>query len=162
MEMRRSRKISSEEVFSELFAHVNVNFAARSRPAALIVSLFIQASGQFPAIDDVTEVLSACSVQRLRVRDVIGLVAERRGADPKALKKAVGPYLALGQGVLGRLKLSLTDFSTPIPSSEALADLMSINLLVRSTSLSDDVGQMQSTLISLSRRVSTVVPPKDV
>lgn len=162
MEMRRSRKVSPEEVFSALFAGININFAARSRPAALIVSLFMHASGQFPAIDDVTDTLSACSVQRLRIRDVIGLVAERSDADPETLKKAIGPYLELGQGVFGRLKLSLTKFNAPVQSSEALADLMSINLLVRSNSLSHDIGQMQSTLVSLSRVVSTVTPLKQV
>ncbi|MGV7031568.1 hypothetical protein [Methylobacterium symbioticum] len=152
-EMRRSRQVSAEDVFSELFSSVNVNVAARSRPAALVVSLFIQATGRFPTITDVTDTLSACSVQQLRVRDVIALVAERSGADSRTLKKAIGPYLALGLGIFGRLKLSLTDFGSRIQSSDALADLMSINNLVRSNALSHDIVQMQSTLVNISRLI---------
>lgn len=154
-EMRRSRKTSSEDLFSDLFSGINIDYAAQFRPGALVVSLFIHASGRFPTIDDVVDVLSVCSVQQLRIRDVVGLVAERTGTDSKKLKTAIGPHLSSNQGALGRLKLHLLTLNTIVRNSEVLTDLILINLLVQKDSLSHDVGQMQSILVSLARLVST-------
>ncbi|MEA1834393.1 hypothetical protein U8607_20070 [Methylobacterium durans] len=161
-EMGRSRRFDAAEIFCAMFYDVNIDILARTRPAALVVSLFIHASGRFPPVDAVIDILLLCSLQDVRMTEVIDTVAKRSGAVPRQLKRAIRPYLLSGSGPLDRIKLHLANFNLPIRRADAMADLASLRLFMRNASLSHDVAQLQSTLLHMSTAIPAILPQKPV